>query len=131
MSIKFCGTCGRELHDYSASLGNTLCDGCFKDEMEGVNDHDPPDGWSDEGGRYCFGYSEAVFMLPDGDRIHVTTEPTPGVIVGADWDRLDVIALIAEGRPEAAGPIASKRGYSLAVEKPDQSGFYFIKTEAK
>lgn len=64
----------------------------------------------------------ALAMIADGDRIHVTTEPRPGIMVGAEWDRQDVIFLIKSGKPELTGPIASKAGYRLAVDS------YFIRT---
>ena len=64
----------------------------------------------------------AIAMLPEGDTINVKTNPSPGVIVGADWRRPNVEKLIREGKPELSGDNATAMGFALAV------GNHFIQT---
>jgi hypothetical protein len=60
-------------------------------------------------------YDEAVALLPDGDRIHTFVNPA-GILVGADWDRGDVLALLRDtDRREVTGPAAQAFGHGLAA----------------
>jgi hypothetical protein len=67
----------------------------------------------------------ALAMLPEGDRIHTFVNPG-GILVGADWDRADVVALIQSGKPELTGNTATRVGHGIAVL--DRGRYVFIET---
>jgi hypothetical protein len=75
---------------------------------------------------------EAIALLPPKDRVHtfvqvVTTQGA--LLVGADWDRTDVIELIQTNGAELAGPAAAKMGHGLVVvEREPERGPLFIET---
>jgi hypothetical protein len=59
-------------------------------------------------------YEEAVALLPEGERVHTIIDG--GVaLLGADWDREDVLALLRTGRPELSGAQATARGHGLVA----------------
>lgn len=60
---------------------------------------------------------EAVAMLPDGDEIH-TFRSSPGMMLGADWPRDQIVAAMAECGVELAGPMATAMGHGLVVLDP-------------
>lgn len=37
---------------------------------------------------------QAISVLPEGDSVHVYTNPVPGVNIGADWDRGKLVETI-------------------------------------
>jgi len=60
-------------------------------------------------------YDEAVALLPDGDTIHTFLD-SPVALVGADWDRGEVLALLERtDRREVTGPAAQSMGHGLAA----------------
>ena len=65
-------------------------------------------------------YDEAVALLPDGERIHTFLDGGTALI-GANWDRADILALLREAGPEieATGPAARSVGHGLAAYRPD------------
>jgi len=71
-------------------------------------------------------YEQAVAALPDGDDIHVVLNGTPGILIGADWRRDQVLALLRENRPERSGPLASASGHGIAVMRNGDR--YFVQT---
>lgn len=65
-------------------------------------------------------YEEAVALLPDGDSIHTFLDG--GIaIIGADWERTAVLALLREAGPqiEVTGPAAQSVGHGLAAYRAD------------
>jgi hypothetical protein len=72
-------------------------------------------------------YEEAVALLPDGDRIHTFLDA--GIsIIGADWDRAEILALLDRTeRREVTGPAAQGSGHGLAAYREDGVPV-FIKT---
>lgn len=60
-------------------------------------------------------YDEAVALLPDGDQIHTFLDG--GIaLIGADWDRADVLALLERtDRREVTGPAAQAMHHGLAA----------------
>ncbi len=72
-------------------------------------------------------YEEAVAMLPDDDRIHTYVQGGP-CLIGADWDREDILSLIREQGARLTGPDASSRKHGLAVLR--RSGPLFIETKS-
>jgi hypothetical protein len=57
----------------------------------------------------------AEAMLPDGDTVHTILNGTPGVLIGADWDRQNVLDLFRTYKPEIAGPMARGMNHGIAV----------------
>ena len=72
-------------------------------------------------------HDEAIAMLPDGDSIHVFTNPYGGVLLGADWKRESVIDEIMAGKPELSGETASSMHHRVAIEKNNM--LYFFETK--
>lgn len=60
-------------------------------------------------------YEEAVGMLPDGDKIHTFRNAPPGVLIGADWDREDIIKAIADHGAELSGETATRTGHGMVI----------------
>jgi hypothetical protein len=72
-------------------------------------------------------YDEAVALLPDGDTIHTFLNPA-GMLVGADWDREQVLDLLrTTDRREVTGPEAQSFGHGLAAWDP-RGHVVFIET---
>lgn len=75
---------------------------------------------------------QAISLLPDGDAIHTFYDY--GIcLIGADWDREDVISRIKESdKIEITGYSARKMGHGIAVYNDDtkwQSEVLFIETD--
>lgn len=62
-------------------------------------------------------FAEAVAMLPEGPMVH-TFRASPGMMLGADWDRQTVIGAMAECGVELAGPMATAMGHKLVLFDP-------------
>lgn len=80
---------------------------------------------SDDSGREFISAEQALAMLPDKPRIH-TFRYSAVALIGADWDREEIVALIKKSKPELTGEAATGMGHGLAVE--DKHGFLFIET---
>lgn len=65
-------------------------------------------------------YDEAVALLPDGERIHTFMQADP-VLLGADWDRAEILELLRQADPEieVTGPEAQSVGHGLAAYDAD------------
>jgi hypothetical protein len=73
-------------------------------------------------------YDEAIALLPDGDLIHTILNPEQ-FLIGADWDRADVLELLRESpRRDVTGPEAQSMGHGLAAIEPGTGRTVFIKT---
>lgn len=59
-------------------------------------------------------FDEAVAMLPDGDSIH-TFMGGGMVLIGADWDRKDILELLQIGKPELSGENACNLGHGMVA----------------
>jgi hypothetical protein len=60
-------------------------------------------------------YDDAVALLPDGDEIRTFLDGGLALI-GADWPRADVLALLeSTERREVTGPAAQAMGHGLAA----------------
>jgi hypothetical protein len=68
-------------------------------------------------------YDEAVALLPEGERIHTILDG--GIaLLGADWDRDAVLALLkATDRREVTGPAAQSLGHGLAAFRDGEPVF--------
>ena len=68
-------------------------------------------------------YDEAVALLPGKERIHTFLDGGLAII-GADWDRSDVLALLARtDRREVTGPAAQSMGHGLAALRDGEPVF--------
>jgi hypothetical protein len=60
-------------------------------------------------------YDEAAALLSEGERIHTFLDSSIALL-GADWDRKDVLALLrTTDRREVTGPGAQSMGHGLAA----------------
>jgi len=73
-------------------------------------------------------YEQALAMLPAGERIH-TFRAGGNLLLGADWPRESLYAVIREFGAELSGPSATGMGHGIAVI--DRVGVLFIETKAK
>lgn len=72
---------------------------------------------------------EAIEMLPDDEYVHTFRQSGIdgiGVLMGADWNRSDVIDAINKYKPQLSGQTASSMGHGIVLE--DDRGFVFIET---
>jgi len=70
---------------------------------------------------------QAVKLLPKGKTIHVFLNPGVGILLGADWDRKDVLALLAKAtRIEETGEHSQRMGHGLAALEGNE--WRFIET---
>ena len=71
---------------------------------------------------------QAIAMLPDGETIH-TFRSRPGILIGADWERAELIDAIrhAVGR-ELGGEQCRAFGHGLVVWT-DESSPLFVETQ--
>ena len=59
---------------------------------------------------------QAISLLPEGDIIHTQVGGAIGVMIGADWDREEIIEKINGAYlREIAGPIARSMGHALVL----------------
>lgn len=71
---------------------------------------------------------EAVSVLPDGDTIHTFLNPLAGAMLGADWDRSEVVEAITKSPCiHLTGPMARSMKHGLAIEQGDR--YVFIETD--
>lgn len=66
---------------------------------------------SDE--RVPLSFDEAMARIADGDHVHVTTNPAPGMLLGADWSRSAVEDHIRQFPAELSGPLATANGHGV------------------
>lgn len=76
---------------------------------------------------------EAISILPDGDSIHTFRDAA--VMIGADWNRKDIIDAIQKSeRREITGPGARGIGHGLALYPKNakyHSDILFVETDKK
>jgi hypothetical protein len=58
---------------------------------------------------------EAISMLPEGDEVHTVVNSVPGVMLGCDWQRDNVIEAIRNHECELAGDMARRMNHGLVV----------------
>lgn len=78
--------------------------------------------------RVKLSYDDAIALLPDGDEIHVFSNPGMNMLVGADWSRESILELIKNGEPELAGEMAMDMGHGLIAWESETRPL-FIKTK--
>lgn len=73
--------------------------------------------------------NDAMAVLPADDTIHAVFNPKDGILLGASWEREDVLELLQKvERIEVTGQLAQKDGYGIAVLEPITGDWLFIKT---
>lgn len=76
--------------------------------------------------RVQLSYEQAEAMLPDGEQVHTFLDGGLALI-GADWDRDQVLMLLRDGHPELSGEAATAMGHGLVAFRP-YAGPVFIET---
>lgn len=71
---------------------------------------------------------QAEALLPEGELIHTFRQAGPAML-GCNWDRNEVLALLRTLKPELAGPGATALDHGLVVF--DATGPLFIGTKKK
>lgn len=71
-------------------------------------------------------YERAVAMIGDGERIHTFRQPMAGMMLGADWDRAEMLRAIEKHGAELSGPLATGMKHGLLLI--DDLGPLFIET---
>lgn len=70
--------------------------------------------------------ADAIAMLPDGDTVHTFRQGGP-CLIGADWDRNDMIKAINKYDVEITGEQARAMNHGMALY--DDIGWLFIETK--
>lgn len=70
--------------------------------------------------------AEAEALIPDNEQIH-TFRQGGFTLIGADWDRKDILELFKTGLPRSAGPRATAMRHGMVCE--DHRGYIFIETK--
>lgn len=70
-------------------------------------------------------FDEALAMLPADEEIH-TFRQAGFALIGADWDRDEILKLIREKGCELSGEIASRMGHGIVLF--DGDGTLFVET---
>lgn len=76
--------------------------------------------------RVILSKEEAIGMLPDGKLVH-TFRNAVGAIIGADWDKKDIIDSIQNFEVELSGSMATGMGHGMVLV--DDVGMLFIETK--
>lgn len=74
-------------------------------------------------------FEEAVKMLPDGDAVHTFRSPAPGLMIGADWSREDLLEKMKKAGLELSGTAATAMKHGIALI--DDQGPLFIATKGE
>jgi hypothetical protein len=93
-------------------------------ETEKANE--PEDAADKNNGREFITKEQAIALLPNGENIHTFRQAGP-TLIGADWEREDIIAAMDKYRFELTGPAASSMGHGMAFE--DEYGLVFVETK--
>lgn len=72
-------------------------------------------------------YDEAIKYLPDGPQIHTFRNSAAGLLLGADWEREDLLATMRKYAVLPTGPGARAMRHGLALR--DDQGVLFIETK--
>lgn len=74
-------------------------------------------------------FEEAVKMLPDGDYVHTFRSSAPGIVIGADWSREDLLEKMKKAGLELSGAAATAMKHGIALI--DDQGPLFIATKGE
>ncbi len=87
-----------------------------------------PEADEEKSERVMLSYEDAVTMLPDGPQIHTFVNPGVGMVVGADWDRDEILELLKTGKPELSGEQATRMGHGIVAWRQPEGKAIFIAT---
>lgn len=76
--------------------------------------------------RTVISLEDAIAKLPDGDYVH-TFRQAGFALIGADWDKNDLITAMSASEVELAGPQAAAMKHGIAFR--DNFGFVFVATK--
>lgn len=76
--------------------------------------------------RVVLSKTEAIEMLPDTEKIHTFRQCGP-MLLGADWDKENIIETINNHDVEITGEQAQSMGHGIALH--DDKGWLFIETK--
>ena len=68
----------------------------------------------------------AIAMLPDKPEVHTFRNPGAGMLLGCDWERDKLIALMGKHDVELAGEMATGMDHGLVLR--DDTSWLFIET---
>lgn len=80
--------------------------------------------------RVSLTFEEAVAMLPDAAEIHTFLSGGMAMI-GAAWDREDILDLLRTGRPELSGDLATSMNHGLVAWRGSQPVFIETRSEVR
>ena len=61
-------------------------------------------------------FDEAAKLLPEGDTVHTFRNPRLGMMLGADWNREDVLKAMRESDViQVTGPAAQSMRHGIAI----------------
>jgi hypothetical protein len=72
--------------------------------------------------------ADAIAMLPDGETVHTFRQGGP-CLIGADWDRNDLIKALNKYEVEVTGEQAQAMHHGMAF--CDKYGWVFVETKQK
>jgi hypothetical protein len=67
-------------------------------------------------------------MLPEGDTIHVFSNPSPGVLIGADWTRDEIVKHLRSNQVQLSGEHATSMGHGMVIGSK-YGDYLFIETK--
>ena len=71
-------------------------------------------------------YEKAIEMIADGDHIHTFRSSSPGIMLGADWDRKSLLEKMKNYKIEPSGKMAAAMNHKIVLI--DETGPLFIET---
>lgn len=82
-----------------------------------------------QGERVFLTFDEAVALIPAKERVHTFTNPAHNVLVGADWDREEILKLMRSCPDaecaEVAGAMAQDMGHGIVIRQ-GHGGLLFV-----
>lgn len=66
-------------------------------------------------------------MLPEKELIHTYVNPCTDLLIGADWERRDIIKAINKYHVELTGEYAKNSGHGIAFN--GEHGWVFVETK--
>ena len=74
-------------------------------------------------------HDDLIRLLPNKVRIHTFRNPLHGILVGADWDRAEILRACEKHGAELSGPEATAMDHGIVVT--DEKGPVFIETRGR
>lgn len=75
--------------------------------------------------RLTVSLSEAIELLPKSEKVHCFSNPAASVLVGADWERDEVIRTFQQAEKIfISGPSAQSTGHGLFISQDGRNLFF-------